>query len=285
MAGLPKKYAKMGFKKGWREYKKTRGGAKRRKRSKGRRMSGGGGGGGGQRTQLVTVPASDSVELMGRPRRRRRCRRMSGEIVTFAGERKGLPMIIKLLTDGLVMAGGAIGGNVVANMIPVPSQFKVFLPIGLGAGLAFMKMPILRAAGLGMVTGGILSASKKFLGDRIPALAGEDGDEVTAEDVRDALLTGEITPDEAAELADLLEDEGLMGEIEDFAGEGDDFSDDDDDDEDLEGEDGIDDEDLDEEIMDAVMEGQDDDEEDPGVEFDGDEYDMDGEIEDVEIAA
>ena len=33
-AGLPKKYAKMGFKKGWRAYKKTR--AYKRKKKKGR---------------------------------------------------------------------------------------------------------------------------------------------------------------------------------------------------------------------------------------------------------
>jgi hypothetical protein len=39
--GLPKKYAKMGFKKGWREYKKARGGRKPRKTRRRKTSSGG----------------------------------------------------------------------------------------------------------------------------------------------------------------------------------------------------------------------------------------------------
>jgi hypothetical protein len=40
MAGLPKKYAKMGFKKGWREYKKTKSQRKTTKKTNKKRRSG-----------------------------------------------------------------------------------------------------------------------------------------------------------------------------------------------------------------------------------------------------
>jgi hypothetical protein len=107
MAGLPKKYAKMGFKKGWREYKKTK--ARGRTRTA-RRVS--------------TIPVRRRTRTMARRRTRRR------------SSRKGMSVEGKMIIGGLGYGMVREPLNSLAKKIPVIGGLGDEIALGMVAYFA-----------------------------------------------------------------------------------------------------------------------------------------------------
>jgi len=140
--GLPSKYAKMGFKKGWREFKKSKGVKKT--------------------VRTVRKTASRAVAK------------------TKTGVRKvkksALP-ISKEVLSGAITTGTILGSNFAINKIPklkdLEPKYKAGIQIGAGALLAGMsKKKHWKLAGAGMVVAGLLNMSKN-----VPALESLSGAE------------------------------------------------------------------------------------------------------------
>ena len=207
-SGLPAKYAKMGFKRGWRAYKSARGS---------RRMSG----------EVYDFPGVSNMSGSRKKRKKygtasrwqKKHHRLNGEVVTFAGERDPVKRIMKLFSDGAIAVGGAVAANAVSNLLPGPVLVRAAAPLAMGAIASFVPVPIVQTAGLGMVAGGGLNLVRKYLGPTVPALAGEGDDDLSPDELREAIVTGEVTPSEALEIADAMESQELLGVVEEFAGE------------------------------------------------------------------
>lgn len=223
MSGLPRKYAKMGFKRGWAAYKSSKRG--------GRRMHG-----------IVDYP------LMGRSRKPKHSGSSKSARKPYRGYWKqrrpydasqwmtkhhklhGAGGVVAAATttlkDGLFLAGGVILGRAVTALImnkvkQIPAPFAPVIPIGLGVFAAMQRNRIVRMVGLGSATGAIVKLGDRYVTPMLPAALQGDG-EITASDVEQALLGGEIRPDEAALLVDeygLNATPALLGAIEQFAGE------------------------------------------------------------------
>jgi hypothetical protein len=227
MAGLPKKYAKMGFKRGWRAFKASRGTRKGKSHS---RMSG-----------IVDYP------LMGRhPRPKRgsskaakkgykgywRMARPYDASGWMSKHHKlhGAGSVISAATStlkaGALVAGGVILGRIATSLImnnvkQIPAAFAPALPIGLGIFGAFQRTPWMRLVGVGSAAGALVKLGDRYVMPMLPASLQGEG-EITSQDVEQALLGGEIRPDEAALLVDeygLRPTPALLGAIETYAGE------------------------------------------------------------------
>lgn len=234
MAGLPKKYAKYGFKTGWKMYRnahkkrkttspkniikgETVAGKKRSRKRRSRRMSG------------------ENVNFMG-ARRKRRSRRMGGQEQVYYGRRKrrGRRMGGELMgAKGLSVKGataaasgaalalaGGIGGRIVKNVIPVADlRIKAAIPVAIGLLLSMMakKSKAMSMLGLGMAAFG----GSELLAVMFPNVALLQGEgaaavEYSQADIADALKQNLISQDEANKLAQAA---GFMGVLEDFSGE------------------------------------------------------------------
>ena len=152
MAGLPKKYAKMGFKKGWREYKRTRSARKRN----------------------PSNPSRPSVKRKSGVKRKR----VTTPMVIYKFKRS--PFLNKAQKSallGLAGVGGAAGSALVANFIPVDPRWKATAQtlIGIFAGvLASKRQPFILAAAMGSTVVGMYSWIKQS-GINLPSiLAGDD---------------------------------------------------------------------------------------------------------------
>jgi hypothetical protein len=235
--GLPAKYAKMGFKKGWAAYKKsnpgmvsmvrTLAGSKKRKK---RRKSMGGIGAepyfGKSKKRRKSSGARAMRQLVITMPKKRRSKSMRGESVDFSGSGRGgnsTKQMMANLMPILIGTGGAVAGNVAANLIPgLNPKIKAALPFALGCGLAIFggNNPIIRGLAYGMGIGGGLSLVRTFAGPSIPLLAGEEpSTAITEGDVEQALIEGKISPAEAAAILPHRAPE-LMGIAESYGYEG-----------------------------------------------------------------
>jgi len=241
--GLPAKYAKMGFKKGWQAYKKANpgmvsmvrtlaGSRKRKRRKKGNTMAGTQYFGKARKrrksrksSRRMGAPSAQRQLVISMPAKRRKYR---GEATSFAGKGRGMKINKKEILANLIPifigTGGAVAGNVAANLLPIPPKFKPYIPFLLGCGLAIFagKNPLIKGLAYGMGIGGGLSLVKQLAGAKIPLLAGEGmGAEITEQDVEQALIEGKISPNEAAAILPHRAPE-LMGLAESYEGDDDD---------------------------------------------------------------
>jgi hypothetical protein len=225
MAGLPKKYAKMGFKAGWRAYKAS-------KRS-GRRMSG-----------VVDYPLMGRAKPGHKPKHGsskaakkrysgywKSARPMDGSTwMSKHHKLHGAGSIVKtttsLLMDGVLLAGGVILGRAVTSLIMnklpmIPKVAAPVLPVAIGVAGAMQRNRYVRMLGLGSATGAIVKLGDRYVTPMLPAALQGEG-EITAQDVESALVAGEIQTDEAALLLgeyDLVPTPALLGVVQAYAGE------------------------------------------------------------------
>jgi len=145
--GLPKKYAKMGFKKGWREFKKAM--AKRAGKLK-RRVSK------GVKRKTKNNPTKKGVRKMATKKRR-------GGSTTRRRPRRRVGLLpqttVNALITGLMIAAPAIGGVWAINQIPwVKDQkpwAKALVQAAMGAlGLTFLRGSLAKKISSGVIAGG-----------------------------------------------------------------------------------------------------------------------------------
>lgn len=166
-AGLPKKYAKMGFKKGWKAYKASKGGRKRKattRKSKPKVK---------YRTRTVTVRAKrrPAVKAKAAPRKRRR--RNGGFRIGRAFTGAAARRTATQLGAGV---GGAVGSAVVIRAIPglTPTVRSWSQMLG-GAALMFAlprRMQLTKIAMAGASLAGAFSIVKTNF-PQFPLMAGE----------------------------------------------------------------------------------------------------------------
>lgn len=188
--GLPKKYAKMGFSKGWKAYKAA------------------------QRKQVApkkTTPKSTAKTALS----------INNKPKTTKRKGKSMRLNTKQLTKNLTALGlatvGAIGGNVASNMVPIKNpKIKSAIPVALALYLIAQKNAMLQTLGVGMGVGGGLSVAKAFF-PKAKFLAGEGG-EITIADMIAARDAGLITDEELTALTDGSNSE-MLGVPETYAGE------------------------------------------------------------------
>lgn len=163
--GLPKKYAKYGFKKGWRLYK-----ASKRKRTSGTPR---------KKTTTTTVRKT----TMAKPKRKYTKRRTT-KAVTRKPRRYGRRMpkllsqqTINTIIDGLLIGGGAIGSTVAANTVPFLKDQRALIKslgqAGIGAvSLGMFKDKYIKKLSMGMIVGGAISAILPFLPSDLKVFGG-----------------------------------------------------------------------------------------------------------------
>ena len=195
--GLPSKYAKMGFAKGWKKYKAS----KKKKRvinpskKRGTAMA---------RRKKRTAGKAVRVYVKN-PRRRRYRRRYRRNPAMFKG-------FTQALAPMLAGAMGSVGMNLLLSRIPmIPPKWRGATKLGIGALMITQKNQFIRWAGI--VIGAL--AIKDILVNFVPALA---GDEITDSDIEqiDNYVNEEMMADNAELMADneeLMEDNyDLMGD-------------------------------------------------------------------------
>jgi hypothetical protein len=171
MAGLPKKYARMGFKKGWRAYRAAKAKPRRRKSrrasSKPARRS-------RKRTRTIVRRSRKRAPVARKvTRRRRRSSRRAGGLIPRlkAPNMRGIQRAGVQVLSGV---GGAIGTGAVARMVPVGNTAQAWLQLGTGAAMVTMippKRQLLRLAGLGAGIAGALSLVRQAI-PGLPLLSG-----------------------------------------------------------------------------------------------------------------
>lgn len=216
MTGLYGKYAKMGFKKGWKALKADLAKKKKPKKSRSRNKKL------NKKKRKATrifprVTGFKNLITKGGTMARRKRRSSSAK----AGKGFGKMNIGGEIQNIGMGAAGAVAGAIVGNMIPLPdARMKAGLPIIGGIVLSLVmgkKNAMMKKIGLGMSIGGAL-ALVRSLAPNVPLLAGEEAAQLaySPEDVERALITGQITP---AEAQTLLESPEMLGASTEFAGE------------------------------------------------------------------
>jgi len=133
------------------------------------------------------------------------------------------------IMTGLLSAGGAIGGSVIANQIPIKDpRIKAAIPLVLGIGLGltkFGKGKMLQPALTGLMTIGTISLIKQFA-PNIPMLAGEGEEYIPYEDRELLGYVDDLDDDELMGIStdmgadyDYIDDTDMMGESVDYAGD------------------------------------------------------------------
>jgi len=166
--GLPKKYAKMGFKKGWAEYKKARRSAARKRTSgspasrpaarAAARTSG-------------TAKKKTTTKRTGRPVAVKKTTRTAAR----TSKRTGRPTMKRLqkntldaLLNGALVGGGALVSSVAVNQIPVVKTqapwIKSLANVAIGLGLVTMvKNPMVKKVGSGFIAGAAIEQLKPLI--------------------------------------------------------------------------------------------------------------------------
>ena len=123
MVGLPKKYAKMGFKKGWRDYKATR------------------------KSTRKSTRKTRSVKVMAR-RRKGGFRRYIKRSYRKAKSGFSFGTIAKTLIGVAIVAVYEV---FVSPMIPLDAMMKNILEFGIGVFLTMQGNPTLKSAGIALM--------------------------------------------------------------------------------------------------------------------------------------
>lgn len=203
MLGLPAKYAKMGFSKGWKAYRKSKQKPTRKARKRKNKIT-------KTKTRRTAIKRRVSGKIA-----RFKTRKQKG--ATMAKGKRGLNVMNELQSIG-IGAAGAVGGTMIGNAIPIADpRLKAIMPLIAGILLSgFGKSAMLKKLAYGMSIGGALSTIKA-IAPNIPMLAGEESAmQITPSDIEQAVLTGAITP---AQGQALLSSPEFMGLSETYAGE------------------------------------------------------------------
>lgn len=162
--GLPSKYAKMGFKKGWAAFKKVAAAAKRRRTlGKPVRVS-------GKRKTVKRPKTSGSAAPIRRTAAPVTTGRRRGKYTT--GKRFTMKKIskesIQYLIDAGIVGGGAVISGFVVDKIPgvkdANSMVKNGTTAAIGAGLIMLsKNKIVRKLGAGFIAGSVINTAKGFI--------------------------------------------------------------------------------------------------------------------------
>lgn len=173
--GLPKKYAKMGFKAGWKAYKRAKGTGRKRKpkRRRKRRSS----------NPRPKAKTTNTGGRMANPRKRRRrtSKRRRGRSLVPRLSRRSLQattgQVTKVAVGTAVGVGGAVGTAAVINMLPIVDlRAKALVQFLIGSMMLVMfprRARNLKIAGAGASLAGAL-ALVKASGLPLPLLAGYD---------------------------------------------------------------------------------------------------------------
>jgi hypothetical protein len=162
MAGLPKKYAKMGFAKGWKAYRAAK--RKRKSPAKPKRKT---------TTRRRTQPMARKRKTS---RRRRTARKVARGLYTNPAVRGVGRKTTKAIINTGIGVGGAVGTAAVINMMPIQdSRAKALTQLAIGMGMLALTPKnaiMLKVAGGGASLAGAL-ALVKASGMPLPLLAGE----------------------------------------------------------------------------------------------------------------
>lgn len=172
--GLPRKYAKMGFKRGWRAYKAQR---NRRKGRTGRKTS-------ARKPRTRTVYRTRTVTA--RPKRRspvarktapkRRSSRRRSRSMGFLNPRKMTPAQIQRTAIGVgAGVGGAVASAVAVRALPLTANWRGISQLLIGGALMIMiprKYALAKVAAGGAAVAGALSVVKTNF-PQLPLMAGE----------------------------------------------------------------------------------------------------------------
>lgn len=166
--GLPSKYAKMGFKKGWAAFKRAAAAAKRR-RTLGRPVKVAGRKKSTikrRRTSGTAAPIRKTISRVGRSvSTMTRRRYTTGKRFTM---KKISKESIKYLIDAGIVGGGAVVSGFVIDKIPVIKDQSTIIKNGttaaIGAGMILLtKNKMARKIGAGFIAGSIINTAKGFI--------------------------------------------------------------------------------------------------------------------------
>jgi len=193
--GLPKKYAKLGFKAGWKKYKKSK---MKKNPAKKRRIT--------AMAKKRKKPSRAVRVYVKNPRRK-----------TYRRRYRRNPNIAKTLQGALVpmVAGafGVIGLNMLLSRATfIPAQYRGFAKLGVALLMVMQKNQFLKWAGI--VVGGI--AIKDVVTNYIPALAGDEMTDTEIEELDDYIDDLEEENEMLGSNSELLGDNSdLMGDSSD----------------------------------------------------------------------
>jgi len=158
--GLPKKYAKMGFSKGWKAYK-----AAKRKRSNPKRSNPKRSNPKRSTAKRKNNPSNPKRSIAGMPKKRKRVTARN------VGMKLG-----RAASWGGAAVGGAVGSAAIIRAMPLATdQGKAWAQTALGViAMIFApkKQPIIRAMGAGATVAGGLAVTKQIVD--VPLLSGYD---------------------------------------------------------------------------------------------------------------
>jgi len=218
MPGLPKKYAKMGFKKGWAMFKKDGGGSTRKRKSTSRKSS---------RSHTSTTEISGvSLPQIVRKARKRISGTKTDKILAGVGN---ITMDLALLVLGM------LGASQIKKMSPVKNMLTMnLLTFGAGSvGAVLAKKNYIRIPLMGVAASAFISQVKASFpklpisGDEdfvyLPNVSGEDfpqveymGSDVRGEDIEGEVVEGEVVEGEGDEVYG--NDDYVYGESDDMMG-------------------------------------------------------------------
>ena len=139
--------------------------------------------------------------------------------------RKGKNSIGSLIGAMVAGLGGALLGNIGANMIPIKNKLlQAAIPgaVGIGVGMTIgQKHPIAGDVGMGMMIGSGVSIVKQTIGKNIPLLAGDSSSlTITRGDIEQAHRDGIINDTEYQALLSAPQTALMGGPVSSFAGMG-----------------------------------------------------------------
>lgn len=165
--GLPAKYAKMGFSRGWKAYRAASGKTKRSSSSRKRR-----------RTKTRTASARKSTASYRRPAAAtpaRRSRRRRSFMPRFGIPRRPAKSTIQLALNTGIAAGGAIGSAALVRALPIANaKARAASQLAIGALTLLMakgRARMLRLAGVGATMAGALAVTREVF-PQFPVMAG-----------------------------------------------------------------------------------------------------------------
>jgi len=157
--GLPKKYAKHGFKKGWKLYKA----AKRKRLS-------------GTTTKTVSKrkpsTSTGASKTMAKSKPKRKIVYRTVKTTRKMGRRKAPKLIsqatINTIIDGVAIGGSAIGSTFLMGLLPYVKDQNAWIKALIQGGsgvfmISLVKDKYLKKAGMGMVVGSAISAALPLL--------------------------------------------------------------------------------------------------------------------------
>lgn len=218
MPGLPKKYAKMGFKKGWAMFKKDGGGSTRKRKSASRKSS-------RSRTSTTEISGVNFPQIVKRARKR----------ISGTKTDKILAGVGNITMDLALLVLGMLGASQIKKMSPVKNMLAMnLITFGAGSvGAVLAKKNYIRIPLMGVAASAFISQVKASFpklpisGDEdfvyLPNVSGEDfpqveymGSDVRGEDMEGEVVEGEVVEGEGDEVYG--NDDYVYGESDDMMG-------------------------------------------------------------------